>query len=114
MSQTQVHNPYGGHSPYGQPNNPYAGQPYGNPSYGSGPTQSYGSQYPQGQYLSQYNQYQQQQALGGYPQQQFNYPQAVQQRSQYTIDRPQPHQPYPNSGYAEKPMQTNYQPGFKP
>ncbi len=106
MSQGQAYNPYGGQSGYSQPNNPYAGQPYGGQQYGA-TTPTYGSQYPQGQYL---NQYQQQPVGGSYAQNQYNPPQ---QKSQYTIDRPQPHQPYPNSGYAEKPMQTNYQPGYK-
>ncbi len=101
-SQAQVYNPYGGQQPYGQPNNPYAGQPHpvhipaGSP-YGN-TTPVYGSQYPQAQYLNQYNQYQQSQPVpGSYPQQHYNPPQP---KSQFTVDRPQPHQPYPNSVYA--------------
>lgn len=122
MSQAQVYNPYAGQhqTHYGQPNNPYANQPY-HPqqtvpqhSYGGSPTGQYGSQYPQAQYLNNYNQYQNQtpQQQGYYSQHQQYTPQQ-QHKSQFTIDRPQPHQPYPNSGYAEKPMQSNYQPGFK-
>lgn len=99
-------NPYGG-QPYGQPYGQQPdGQPYSNPqsNYGSG--QTYGSQYPQSQYLQKN---QNQTPYGGSsvyqgnpsytPYQATN--QAYQaQRSQYTIDRPQPHQPYPNSHYA--------------
>lgn len=121
MSQAQVYNPYQQSGHYGQPNNPYANQPYqphpqSHPAQGYGTSTQYGSQYPQPQYLNTYNQYQQQQQQQAYypPQQQQAYSAPVQQKSQYTIDRPQPHQPYPNSGYAEKPMQTNYRPGYKP
>lgn len=117
QQQAQVYNPYqqqAGH--YGQPNNPYANQPYQqHPAQGYGTSTQYGSQYPQGQYLNTYNQYQQQpQQQAHYPQQQAYSAPPVQQKSPYTIDRPQPYQPYPNSGYAEKPMQTNYRPGYKP
>lgn len=103
---TNYQNPYGG-NPYGQPygqqygQQPYS-QPYGNPGAG----QTYGSQYPQSQYM-QNSQYQSsyvnpsiyQGNPGHSPYQATN--QAYQnQRSQYTIDRPQAHQPYPNSPYA--------------
>ena len=76
----------------------------------------YGSQYPQSQYIPnniypnpgyQAQSYQPQ----GYSQQgqpAQTYGQPTQARSIYAIDRPQAHQPYPNSGYGEKPMQTNY------
>lgn len=124
--QAQVYNPYQQQqqsAPYGQPVNPYANQSYqqqpqqqprSNPIQSYGTSNQYGSQYPQAQYLNTQNQYQQQpQQQGYYPQQQQSYPPA-QHKSQYTIDRPQPHQPYPNSGYAEKPIQTNYRPGYKP
>ena len=115
VNQAQVHNPYQQQGHYGQPNNPYANQPYQHqPVQGYGTSTQYGSQYPQGQYLNTYNQYQQQQSQQAYyPQQQAYSAPPVQQKSPYTIDRPQPHQPYPNSGYAEKPMQTNYRPGYK-
>jgi hypothetical protein len=97
-----------------QPNNPYASQPYQPPgpypiqSQGypvvNPPTQSYGSQYPQAQYLAKHNEYIQQQYVPVSP---------VQPKSQYTVERPQAHQPYPNSPYAERPIQSNYQPGFQ-
>ena len=66
------------------------------------PTQQYGSQYPQGQYMNQSVYQQAVSSPGSYPQQQY-YPQSVPgtlHKSTYAIDKPQPHQPYPNSGYA--------------
>jgi hypothetical protein len=115
--------------PHGQSNNPYVGLPYQPPgpypvqSQGypapSQPSQQYGSQYPQAQYLAKHNEFTQQQAsygqpqpLGGYGQSQPQYS-PMQQKSQYTVERPQNHQPYPNSPYAEKPIQSNYQPGYQ-
>jgi hypothetical protein len=112
---TQASNPY-----LGQPINPYAGQPYQPPgpypvqSQGypaNSPTQSYGSQYPQAQYLAKHNEYVQQQSVP-YSQQQYSSMPPVQPKSQYTVERPQAHQPYPNSPYAERPIQSNYKPGF--
>ena len=113
LQQPNPYNQMGGQQqhPYGQRNNSYANQPYGNPviiggpgvgapqqGYVAPPTPSYGSQYPQGQYLNQYNQYQQRpQPATSYPQQQYT---AQQPKSQYTVERPQAHQPYPNSPYA--------------
>lgn len=121
LQQAQVYNPHQQAGHYVQPNNLYANQPYPPhpqplPAQSHGASNQYGSQYPQAQYLNTYNQYQQQpvqsQQQPYYPQQSYSTP--SQQKSQYTIDRPQPHQPYPNSGYAEKPLQSNYRPGHKP
>ena len=108
--------------PHGQSNNPYTAQPYQPPGpypaqpqrypvATSPPTQSYGSQYPQAQYMSKHNEFVQQQVP--YPQQQYNSVPPMQPKSQYAVERPQPHQPYPNSPYAERPIQSNYQPGFQ-
>lgn len=112
MAQQHAYNPYGGPSSQGQgygapqygQNQAYS-QPYPVASSTTYPQQQYGSQYPQAQYLNQYTQRQQhyQPPPQAYPQQpQYsNYPQQPQQpKSQFTIDKPQPHQPYPNSGYA--------------
>ena len=54
MSQAQVYNPYQQSGHYGQPNNPYANQPYqphpqSHPAQGYGTSTQYGSQYPQPQ-----------------------------------------------------------------
>ena len=114
----------------GQP--PHAGYTSVPPAYNQGytlPSQSaynqppvYGSQYPQSQYMPnnvypnqgyQSQNYQNQGYYNQTVQPVQTYGQSTQARSAYTVDRPQAHQPYPNSGYGEKPMQTNYRQDYQ-
>lgn len=99
--------PQGGYgTPYGNPYQPPPYSPQG-PYNNYSPTQ-YGNQYGGNQGSNQYN----------IPVNNIYNPSNFRQNqsnneSEYAVKHPQTFQPYPNSPYAPKTMQTNYQPTYK-
>ena len=110
QSYSQAHQPYG----QSQPFSPYASPNYypENPPVSQG--NKYGSQYPQSQYLQSNNDYSTNfSSQSSQPYQKYQTQPEGSQHSRYTVDHPQTFQPYPDSHYATKPMQSNYRSDFK-
>ncbi len=102
-----------GQQSYGQPqpHSPYVAPNYYPESTPVSQGNKYGSQYPQSQYLQANNDYST--AFSSQPYQSYQPQPEPTQRSRYTVDHPQSFQPYPDSHYAPKTMQSNYRSDFK-